>query len=180
MTEVGHSSGDDGHQPFASGTYAFTERDGEWLMRYAMADPRGLRTSPAPDLHPTSALLIGDVEAAARALVESSFDAVSGPVVDASGEPIEKTDLVMAEVLCSRDSGTRKEFNLDVRKDDNEMALRRILEVWDAAGYSSARAMEEDIRYGETLPVSRMSIRDKSSIDALLHMRIASVCVAGE
>ncbi|MDR7183703.1 hypothetical protein J2X85_000726 [Microbacterium trichothecenolyticum] len=40
--------------------------------------------------------------------------------------------------------------------------------------------MQEDIRYSTTLPVERLSIRDKTTIDGLLHLSIQSACaVAG-
>ena len=48
---------------------------------------------------------------------------------------------------------------------------------WDRAGYEKDRAMQEDIRYSEGRPVERMSVRDTSSTDGLVHLTVSSVCL---
>lgn len=207
VTAVGRSSGDDGHKPFASGTYAFTEKDGVWLVRYAndsssvgtggarplslpvltdserrcsVPDPVGLRDSPDPS--PTSAqspLSMGEVDAAIRDLVPASFAASIGKVVDGSGVPIDSSAVIPITAPCPAGVGTRQELSIAFSTDDNARSLAQILGVWDAAGYDSDRAMQEDIRYSETLPIERMSMRDKSTIDGMLHMTVVSACVNG-
>jgi hypothetical protein len=112
-----------------------------------------------------------------REIIGDSLAAASGAVVDASGAPIEASALSMSAAPCAEGPGTRRELQLEFRTDDNTRSIERILAVWDRAGYERDRAMHEDIRFSETLPVARMSIADRSSIDGLIRLTTTSVCV---
>ena len=112
-----------------------------------------------------------------RELVGASFEAAAGTVLDASGAPLDVAALPLSSAPCTTAPGTRHEMQLDFRTDDNARSLDDILAVWDRAGYEQDRAMQEDIRYSEGRPVERMSIRDTSSVDGLLHLTVSSVCV---
>lgn len=208
VTGVGRSWGDDGYKPFANGTYAFSEEDGTWVLRYAtdsssvgaggaspivlpvfndsrrecgMSSPAGLRSSsePTPTITPTP-LRLEDVDVAVRDLVADSFAASVGVVVDGAGAPIDASAAVPISASCLEGDGVQREIILDFGTGDNARSVSQILDVWTAAGYDADRAMQEDIRYSETLPVARMSIRDRSSIDGMLHMTITSACVTAE
>ncbi|MBT2496780.1 hypothetical protein J7E45_14295 [Microbacterium sp. ISL-59] len=110
-------------------------------------------------------------------LVTASLDASSGTAVDASGAPIDAAALPIRSVSCAESPGTRRELQLDFRTDDNTRSVADILKVWDRAGYEQDRAMQEDIRYSEGRPVERMSVRDTSSIDGLIHLTVSSICI---
>jgi len=52
-------------------------------------------------------------------------------------------------------------------------AYAAILAAWDAEGYAKDRAMQEDLRGNS---VVRLSARDRSSIDGLLHVSLTTEC----
>lgn len=134
------------------------------------ADPIPTRPSAEPVTVPT-------VESDMREIIGESFAAASGAVVDASGAPLDASTLSMISTPCTEGPGTRREVQIGFRTDDNARSVERILALWDQAGYEKDRAMHEDIRYSESLPVARLGIRDTSSIDGLIHLTSASVCV---
>lgn len=115
-----------------------------------------------------------------RELIDASFAAASGTVVDATGTPIYASALPMPSVPCTDDSGVRREVAIEFRTDDNAKSLAQILAVWDQRGYEKDRAMHEDIRFSENRPVARMSVKDTSSIDGLIRLSASSVCVPAE
>lgn len=132
------------------------------------------RATPSSEPSPVTMKSIDDDM---REIVEDSLAAASGAVVDASGTPIEASTLSLSAAPCAEGPGTRRELQLEFRTDDNTRSIERILAVWDRAGYERDRAMHEDIRYSETLPVARMSIKDTSSVDGLIHLTSTSICV---
>ncbi|PRB25331.1 hypothetical protein CQ037_14900 [Microbacterium sp. MYb50] len=134
------------------------------------ADPIPTRPSAEPATAPA-------VESDMREIIGASFAAASGTVVDASGAPLDASTLSMISTPCTEGAGTRREVQIGFRTDDNTRSVERILAVWDQAGYEKDRAMHEDIRYSETLPIARLGIKDTSSIDGLIHLTSASVCV---
>jgi hypothetical protein len=209
IVRVGRASGDDGYQPFSTGGYAVTA-DGDTLTIHYSVDrpsedtdltaagyptlvlpalpgphqcgltgPRDLFPAP-PSTSPRAPITAESIDEGLRELLTASIDASAGAVLDASGAPIDVSGLTPVIAACADTAGIQKELSIDFRTEDNARSLARILEVWDAAGYDRDRAMQEDIRYSETLPIERMSIRDRSSIDGMLHMTITSACVPGE
>ncbi|MFK3678018.1 hypothetical protein ACI2IP_09805 [Microbacterium sp. NPDC090218] len=131
-------------------------------------------TTPSAEPAPVT---VESIEGDMREIVGASLAASSGAVVDASGAPLEASALSLSSVPCAEGPGSRREVQIAFRTDDNARSLERILAVWDQAGYDSDRAMGEDIRYSESLPVARMSVKDTSSIDGLIHLTSTSVCV---
>lgn len=206
-TQVGRTSGDNAYQPFSMGGYAVTEERGTLTISYAVNRPVastgvtagsgtsitlpvvdgrtphcGLTTprlppiTTPPSANPAS-LTAEMIDSDMREIIAASFEAASGPVVDASGEPLEASTLSMTSAPCTEGPGTRREVQIEFRTDDNARSVERILAVWDQAGYEKDRAMHEDIRYSENLPVARMGIKDSSSIDGLIHLISTSACV---
>src|SRR5690606_11102060 len=99
-----------------------------------------------------------------------------GPFRDANGNDVDPaTPVAPSRVACSG-GGARASLRFEFEAADNATSVARILEAWDSAGYDADRAMHEDIRYSDTLPIERMSIRDTTSIDGLIHMAITSQC----
>jgi hypothetical protein len=136
------------------------------------ADPNPTPPSAEPDPVTT-----GTIESDMREIIGASFAAASGTVVDASGTPLDASTLSMISTACTDGPGTRREVQIEFRTDDNARSVERILALWDQAGYEKDRAMHEDIRYSESLPVARLGVKDSSSIDGLIHLTSASVCV---
>lgn len=134
-------------------------------------------TTPTPEPPPVTAAA---VDADMKALIDASLSAAAETVVDASGAPVDMSALPISATPCTEGAGTQRGVRLEFRTDDNARALERILEVWDRAGYEKDRAMQEDIRYSESLPVARMSIRDTSSVDGMIHLSVTSVCLSSE
>ncbi|WP_262001479.1 hypothetical protein [Microbacterium sp. Mcb102] len=134
--------------------------------------------SPAPATTPEPApVTAASVDDETTELVSASLDAASGTAVDASGAPIDTAALPIRSVACAEGPGTRRELRLDFRTDDNTRSVADILKIWDRAGYEKDRAMQEDIRYSEGRPVERMSVRDTSSTDGLVHLTVSSACI---
>ena len=203
VTAVEQTSGDDGYHPFDDGAYA-VEADGDTLevwyninVDYAAApvstdgepsftlpqltDPTfacGMSTHartprPAPPVVPVYD--IRDLHKGIREMAAVSIAAAVGPVVGSDGEPIDPEAITPVSTTCD-EGGTRGGVALEFTTADNAGSLAGILSAWDAAGYSPDRAMQEDIRYSESLPVYKMSIRDSTSIDGLIRMQIISQC----
>ncbi|AZS48508.1 hypothetical protein [Microbacterium oxydans] len=210
VTQVGRSSGDNGHQPFSMGGYAVTEERGMLTVSYAVNRPVastgvtagsgtslslpvlddrspqcGLHTARSADQAPyppipspePEKLTAETVDGVMREMIGASFTAAAGVVVDASGAPLDSSSLPLSSTPCTEGPGTQREVQIAFRTDDNSRSLERILAVWDQAGYAKDRAMQEDIRYSESLPVARVGIKDTSSLDGLIHLTSTSVCI---
>lgn len=197
-TIAGRVSGNNAHQPFAAGDYTATRNGSTLLVRYrpnpggtavqlfvpavvdresacGLTDPDpGGRPQPsasaAPPLTPSA------MDDEIRRLVDASLSASTGAAVDAGGAPIDPSTVTPVRAPCTHGSGVQLQVDLAFRTDDNAASVVRILEVWDDAGYSADRSMQEDIRYSASNAVARMSIRDKTSVDGLVHLTIVSAC----
>lgn len=207
VTAVERTGGDDGYHPFADGAYAVVADGDELLVWYTFnfdytAAP--VATDREPDF--TLAKLIDqtfscDVSAGTRKpsptpsappiystdeiragladMMAASLTAAVGPVYDTTGNPIDPQDLEAAPTACA-DNGARVGIAVEFETADNAASLTQILQAWDAAGYSPDRAMQEDIRYSDTLPIEKMSIRDSTTIDGFIRMQITSQCSVTE
>lgn len=205
-TKVARTSGDDGYQPFAEGAYAVTEEGGALRVWYdivrdpyagpvrTQGDPaftlpvradrvpgcgiavptRAPRATPAPVPTPPSAV---EARMTLDERVAATVDAAVGPVRDATGEVFAPSSATPVTVPCDG-GGERRAVALDLATADNAASLDRILAAWDTAGYARDRAMQEDIRYSDSLPVDLLSARDTTSVDGLLHLRITTRCTA--
>lgn len=198
---MGRTSGDDAHEPFAEGDYTVTTTDGTLTIEYgvdrggptatlslpAIVDrvpscgyaPTSLDTPPGSTepTTPTEVLTPTSVDAAIDQLLDDSLTAAAGTPVDASGTPIDASTAERSLVPCVDGSGVQHHVDLELRTDDNATSVAQILGVWDDAGYAPDRAMQEDIRYSETGPVARLTMRDTTSIDGFVRMTITSACV---
>ncbi|MCS3444426.1 hypothetical protein [Microbacterium phyllosphaerae] len=201
---MARTSGNNAHQPFAEGDYGAAV-DGEALIVEYRPDPTGSRvtlelpviadrqpscgyantslsarpetsepTEPAEVLTPT------EVDAEIRRLLDDSFAVTVGTPIDAAGATIDASAASPNPVPCAEGSGVQHHVDLDFRTDDNARSVTQILGVWDDAGYESDEAMQADIRYSETAPVERMTIRDTTSIDGLVRMTLTSACMSAE
>lgn len=112
-------------------------------------------------------------------MLQATLDAAVPPVVDENGDPITIDDVEIRASACD-EQGSKLGAALTFSTGDNAGSLAGILGVWDRAGYLPDRAMQEDLRYSTTLPLERMSIRDKTSIDGYIHIEIASTCAAAD
>ncbi|MFK4760715.1 hypothetical protein ACI3KS_07250 [Microbacterium sp. ZW T5_45] len=203
VVAAGRSSGDDGYMPFAAGTYAVTRVGDDWQIDYAIESGRAAADTsslpvlaghecttassgeggwdppptPTPTPTPTRAVVRQDqIVDAVRTMIAASFDAAGGEVRDATGNELDAATLSVPLAPCDVPGTERAEVSLQFATADNARSLTRILEAWDDAGYLPDRAMQSDIRYSETLPVAQMTIRDRTTIDGLLHMTITSAC----
>lgn len=201
---MGRTSGNNAHQPFAAGDYTAAKDDGTLIVGYR-PDPAGSRVTlelpvivdhrpscgyangslnaqpdPSDTPEPAEVLTATEVDETIQQLVDDSFAVTSGTPVDASGATIDASAATPNPAPCTDGSGMRHHVDLTFRTDDNARSVARILGVWDDAGYESDRAMQEDIRYSETAPVARMSIRDTTSVDGLIRMTLTSACMPAE
>ena len=141
------------------------------------AAPRGPIPDPTTPTEP-SPVTSAEAETARDAMVRRSLDAAVGPVEDAAGTAADQAVFPMTTVACD-ENGAQTTTVLDLRTADNARSLEQILAEWDNAGYLADRAMQEDLRYSDSLPIERMSIRDTTTIDGLIHLRITTRCTAG-
>lgn len=203
VTIADEFTADDGYHPFADGAYTVVDADDSLHVWYSFAfdysavpvstdrDPdfvlpkvtdrvlscgisTGART-PIPPAPTAPAYDVDEARAGLENMVAASLDAAVGPVLDSAGKPFDLELFSPVSTACG-ENGTRTGLGLTFRTADNGASLARILQVWDAAGYSSDRAMQEDIRYSDALPVEKMSIRDSTTIDGLIHMQVTSPC----
>lgn len=204
-TSVGRTEVDDGHKPFQQQSYiAVTEGDTLRVWNTYQSAGERLSTSSAPSfvlprlVAETNCGLAGGIDADARPLpvptvptipagpgegpapapatdtrteialmVQRTLDAAGGHVVDAEGAPMSAP--LPSDLSCD---GTTA-YDLVIRTDDNATSYAAILAAWDAEGYAKDRAMQEDLRYNS---VVRLSARDRSSIDGLLHFSLTAEC----
>jgi hypothetical protein len=207
VTAVDHTVGDDGYHPFADGAYVVVD-DGDALrVWYSIsfdpsAAPLSTGADPAftlpkltdqahrcdisagtrePSATPSTAAAYTADEArdGVMEILDVSLGAVVGAVRDTAGDPIDPLQLETVTTPCG-DNGTRVGVAVEFTTEDNATSLAQVLRVWDSAGYSPDRAMQEDIRSSDTLPIAKMSIRDSTTIDGLIHMTITSQCGMGK
>ena len=205
VTAVERTLSDDGYHPFADGAYTVaedgaslrvwrnfsfdysaapvtTDRDPDFTLpkltdrTLACGVSTGART-PIPSAPAAPTYGADEARAGLENMVAASLDAAVGPVHDSAGQLLDADELSPVSTACG-ENGTRIGLGLTFETADNGATLARILKVWDAAGYSADRAMQEDIRYSDALPVEKMSIRDSTSIDGLIHMQVTSQCSA--
>lgn len=196
--------GNNAHQPFAVGDYTAATKHGSLIVEYRVnqgGSPVTLslpaitnrlpncghatnnldaRPTPSELTEPADVLTSASVDEEIRRLLDDSFAATSGTPVDASGAAIDASTAIPSAVPCADGSGVQHHVDLEFRTDDNARSVAQILEIWDDAGYATDRAMREDIRYSETDPVARMTIRDMTSIDGLVRMTITSACMPAQ
>ncbi|MFB7894428.1 hypothetical protein ACFC1I_19655 [Microbacterium sp. NPDC056044] len=130
--------------------------------------------SPAPEM-----LTVDDAREEVLVMLSTTIGAAAAPVTTSDGSP-PLVDPAQLQAAPCGGVGSRMAFTTELATADNAASLVAILAAWGAAGYLPDRAMQEDIRYSTTLPVERLSIRDKTTIDGLLHLSIQSACaVAG-
>ncbi|WP_156458876.1 hypothetical protein [Microbacterium sp. Leaf179] len=202
-TSVANVSTDDGHTPFSQGSYMVVV-DGDLLRVWhtfdsateplgAVGEPRfvlprivdpgdvrcGLAGGPepvtslpsptvAPDPdggpRPTAA---GDPRVEVVRLAALVVNSAIGPVTDAAGAPVAIPSA--AELPCDGATG----IDLALSTGDNARSYSAILAAFDAAGFATDRAMQEDLRYDG---VVRVSARDRSTIDGMLHFVLGAEC----
>ena len=122
-------------------------------------------------------ITVQDARAELTRMLRATLDAAVPPVVDDNGQPIAVERVELRATSCG-ESGSRLGTAVSLSTGDNAASLTAILAAWDRAGYLPDRAMREDLRYSTTRPLERMSIRDTTTIDGLIHMGIESTCVA--
>ncbi|MFG6401140.1 hypothetical protein [Microbacterium sp. P04] len=137
----------------------------------AATAPAEATETPATSAPPS----LGTVEARASVagMLAATLDATVSAAVDPRGRLVDPQTRPLARAC---EGGTRFTVALDFRTSDNAGSVQNILAVWDVAGYSAGRGPQEDVRYSETLPIERMSLRDTSPVDGLLHLRIVGRC----
>jgi len=202
-TPVARTSGDDAYRAFQDGGYAVIEDDTSLRVWYnirrdhaaapvaTVGEPAlvlpvrtgqdfacGLSTgarTPEPAEAPVPSYDEAALRAGVAEMLSASLAAAEGPVLDAAGIPIDLGALVPSMSTCEG-GGTQLGIGLEFSTADNAASVRRILGVWDAAGYEPDRAMQNDMRYSERLPARSLSIRDTTTIDGLVRMSIISAC----
>jgi hypothetical protein len=137
----------------------------------AFAPPRPSTPPPLPPI------VVDDARDEMLRMLQATADAAVAPVMTGDGAPLVIADSLLAASACD-EGGSRLTAAIDVTTGDNAGSLTAILAAWDTAGYLPDRAMQEDIRYSTTLPVERMSIRDTSTIDGMLHLTVTGTCAA--
>lgn len=205
-TRVAGTVGDDGYQPFADGNYTAITEGGTIRVWYnvdpssAPAPPSAAGTPaftlpergdriPSCDIEVDPPAVARQTTAAAplplpgtRAdildMLRRSLAASAGTVRAADGTGIVPEAVPLSASDC-KTGGSASTLSLDFQTSDNAASLTQILRAWDAAGYLPDRALHEDIRYSPDLPIETMSIRDTTSIDGLLRIRIVGRCNAG-
>ncbi len=126
----------------------------------ATSDPSAAVTGEEP---------AGDARNEVAAMAATALDAAVGPATDSAGSPL--TLPSATDLPCDGTTGR------PVLHDGGQRRLyAAILAAFDAAGYAADRAMQEDLRSNG---VVRLSARDRSSIDGLLHLSLTAECVPG-
>jgi len=161
---------------YPSGTPSFAlpvvldmgERCGPTFGRESPSTAPPTTAPPLPDSDegPAPAPVSDSRDEIAR-MVQLTIDAAEAPVTDTEGVPV--TAPAASDLPCD---GTTA-YDLSVRTDDNAASYAAILDAWTAEGYAKDRAMQEDLRYDG---VVRLSARDRSSIDGLMHFSLTADC----
>ncbi|QNE47110.1 hypothetical protein F1C58_09500 [Glaciihabitans sp. INWT7] len=146
------------------------------VERATAAIENGPAVEPAPPRQtPPPQFTAQYVRSAIQQMAAVSQRAAVGPVTDMNGAIINFAGIVPMAVACE-DSGSQGNVQLDFRTGNNARSRDQILAAWDSAGYAPDRAIQEDLRYSATLPIARMTIRDSTTIDGLIHMNIVGQC----
>ncbi len=203
-TRVARTVVDDGHTPFAQGSYiAVVDGDSLRVWNTFESSTEDLRTSSAPSFvlprvnadagcglaggrdpaatptpRPTvvadgegpAPSAVGDAREELSRMAALTLGAVVGTPRDAAGAPVSAPPA--ADLPCDGTTGVSLAFATD----DNAASYAAILAAWTRAGYAADRAMQEDRRDNGTV---RLSARDRSSIDGLLHFSLTADCLIG-
>lgn len=207
VTAVERTGGDDGYHPFADGAYAVvddgdelgvwytvsfddtaapvaTDREPDFTLPKLTDRPLSCGASagtrdPSPSPLTPPVYSTDEARASLEKMMDASLAAAVGPFWDTSGNAIDPQEYTAVSTECG-DNSARIGVTVEFTTADNAASLTRILQAWDAAGYSPDRATQEDIRYSDTLPIEKMSIRDSTTIDGLIRMEITSQCSVTE
>ncbi|WES63955.1 hypothetical protein P0L94_15985 [Microbacter sp. GSS18] len=159
--------------------YAKTEFDA-LANRAIAAVGNTVAIEPQPPAEPEpEPITLQDARDEMTRMLEATLNAAVPPVVGENGDPIIIDDIEIRATACD-EQGAKLWAALTLTTGDNAGSLASILGAWDRAGYLPDRAMQEDVRYSTTLPLERMSIRDKTTIDGYIHMGIASACAMAD
>ena len=207
VTRVAQTSGDDVYCAFDDGGYTVAH-DGDALRVWynvhrdpaaqpvaAAGEPSfvlpartdaafacGLSTgarTPEPVPPTPAAYDEAELRAGVSEMLAATLATAAAPVVDAGGVEIDPVAIAPTMSECES-GGLRAGLGLEFATADNAASVRKILSLWDAAGYAPDRAMQTDVRYSERLPVRSISIHDKTTIDGLIHMSILSACSSAD
>lgn len=126
-------------------------------------------TPPPPSDEGLAPAPVSDSREEIARMAQLTIDAAEAPVTDAEGLPVNAP--AASDLSCDGTTG----FALAIRTDDNAASYAAILDAWTAEGYAEDRAMQEDLRYNG---VVRLSARDRSSIDGLMHFSLTADCRA--
>lgn len=130
--------------------------------------------APVPSLE-AQPVTIPQVRDEITRMLTATLDASIPPVSTSEGVPFTVDETPIVATTCG-EIGARSTVDLAFSTGDNAASLVRILAAWDIAGYLPDRAMQEDIRYSTALPIERMSIRDSTSVDGMIHLTLESAC----
>ncbi|MFT4307114.1 MAG: hypothetical protein QM604_09515 [Microbacterium sp.] len=113
---------------------------------------------------------IGEAQASIRSMAAASLAAAAAPVRGADDGVVDVQQLAFVSTARD-DNGARAGVTLDFRTADNTdpRGLGR-------CGLCAGPCDPGGLRYSEALPIEKMTIRDTSTIDGLIHMRITSRC----
>ena len=204
-TRMATTTGDDGYRPFHNNAYAVADDGASLHVWYNIGQgydggpvpTRGepaftlpkvtgrdftcglvrpaVQGAPAPTPSTPTPPTIEESQQSVKLMAAMSLGAADGVVQDENDQVFD-LDAVQATSAACDGSGARVTLTLAFQTADNAASLARILAAWDTAGYLPDRAIQEDIRYSESLPTEKMSIRDRTTIDGLIHMQITSRC----
>lgn len=162
--------------------YANTQFDQTMAhAQQTLADAAALEPRPATIPQPTPLTppppSLDDTTAGVRDMIARTFEVAVGDVVDERGLVLTAETVQLAGTACDEHLTTPGAV-IRFQTNDNRSSLTHILAAWDEAGYLPDRATQLDIRYSEELPVEHMEIRDRTTIDGMLHMVIRGQCSA--
>ena len=134
----------------------------------AVLPPGG--TTPAPD-----PLTVTQARDEITRMLHATIKASTPPLRTPEETPVTVHQTPVAAAPCG-EVGARLTVDLTFRTGDDAASLVRILPAWDSAGYMPDRAMQEDFRYSTELPIERMRIRDSTTINGMLHLKLETAC----
>tara|TARA_Y100000114_G_C11760846_1_gene329589 strand:+ start:1011 stop:1832 length:822 start_codon:yes stop_codon:yes gene_type:complete len=134
----------------------------------AILPPGG--TTPAPD-----PLTVTQARDETTRMLRATIEASAPPLRTPEDVPVTVHQTPVSAVPCG-EAGARLTVDLAFSTGDNAASLTHILAAWDTAGYLPDRAMQVDLRYSTALPIERMSIRDSTSVDGMIHLTLESAC----
>ena len=134
----------------------------------AILPPGG--TTPAPD-----PLTVTQARDEITRMLRATIEASAPPLRTPEDVPVTVHQTPVSAVPCG-EAGARLTVDLAFSTGDNAASLTHILAAWDTAGYLPDRAMQVDLRYSTALPIERMSIRDSTSVDGMIHLTLESAC----